>query len=97
MRRRTVIVNDKMQQGYRYILSEPIGRNFDPEFRPELTPQQMLRLGYTMGRRMPQKKRRQIKRWKAMRRHGRQIERLCEPGHLTGRGATKAGSAASGL
>jgi hypothetical protein len=152
MRKRsvTVTVNDKMQKGYRYVRSEPVGRNFDPTFQPELTPRQMLRLGvfggkymtdtrkefpkswftraklsprrrdpalnffgvdasqplsvwrqtgwlppddprgwfqwycrYTMGRRVPQEDRRQIKRWKAMRRHVRQIERHCEPGHLT--------------
>ena len=29
---RTVIVNDRMQQGYVYALVEPEGRNFDPEF-----------------------------------------------------------------
>ena len=40
-----VHVNDKMQRGYRYALTAPIGRNFDPEFRPELTPKQMLSLG----------------------------------------------------
>ena len=28
--RRVVIVNDKMQQGYRYELSAPVGRDFDP-------------------------------------------------------------------
>jgi hypothetical protein len=38
---------------------------------------------YTMGRRMPPEDRRLIKRRKAMRRHVRQIERHCEPGHLT--------------
>src|SRR5579872_1307227 len=150
MRRGVVIVNDKMQKGYRYVLSEPLGRNFDPEFRPDLTPRQMLELGvfggkymtdcrgefpkswftraklsparndpslnffgmdasqplsvwrakgwlhpddprgwfqwycrYTMGRRSPEEDARQIKRWKAMRRHIRQIERNCEPGDLT--------------
>jgi hypothetical protein len=150
MRKRTVVVNDKMQKGYRYVRAAPIGRNFDPQFRPELTPQQMLRLGvfggkymtdagkefpkswfsraklsprrrdralnffgvdasqplsvwrnkgwihrddprgwfqwycrYYMGRRLPEEDRRQIKRWKAMRRHVRQIERRCEPGDLT--------------
>jgi hypothetical protein len=149
MRKRTVIVNDRMQKGYRYARSAPIGRNFDPEFKPDLTPRQMLRLGvfcgkymtdtreefpeawfvgarlsqthrdcslnfygvdasqplcvwrhkgwlhpddprgwfqwycrYYMGRRMPDEDRRQIKRWKAMRRHVRQIERHCEPGDL---------------
>jgi hypothetical protein len=144
-----VIVHDKMQQGYRYRLTEPMGGNFDPEFRPELTPAQMLQLGvfcgkymtdtrsefpedwfiraklsaggrdcslnyfgvdasqklsvwrekgwiypddprgwfqwycrYYMGRRIAEEDRRQIKRWKAMRRHIRQIECNCETGDL---------------
>jgi len=47
--RRVVIVNDKMQQGYRYELSAPVGRDFDPQFRPDLTPKQMLELGATCG------------------------------------------------
>ena len=143
---KVVVVNDRMQRGYRYALTEPMGKNFDPEFRPELTPKQMLRLGvfggkyitdavnefprdwfvgaklsprrrdsslnyfgvdasqplsvwrakgwvhpddprgwfqwycrYYLGRRLPEEDRRQIKRWKAMRRHLRQIERHCEP------------------
>jgi len=33
-RLKIVRVNDKMQRGYRYVLAAPIGRNFDPEFRP---------------------------------------------------------------
>ncbi len=149
MGRRLMVVNDRMQHGYRYELTAPIGRDFDPEFVPELTPQEMLELGvfcgkymtdtrdefprewftraklsphrrdcslnffgvsasqplsvwrekgwihpedprgwfqwycrYYMGRRMPEEDRRQIKRWKAMRRHKRQIERNCEPGDL---------------
>jgi hypothetical protein len=36
-----------------------------------------------MGRSMSDEDRRQIKRWKTMRRHVRQIQRHCEPGHLT--------------
>jgi hypothetical protein len=149
MSRRIIVVNDKMQKGYRYARSAPVGRNFDPEFAPDLTPRQMLRLGvfcgkymtdtraefppswfagaklspdrrdcslnfygvdasqplsiwrdkgwlhpddprgwfqwycrYYMGRRMPDEDRRQIKRWKAIRRHVRQIKRNCEPGDL---------------
>jgi hypothetical protein len=145
-----VNVNDRMQRGYSYILTEPIGRNFDPEFCPELTPKQMLTLGvfcgkymtdcrkefpaswfanarlsscgrdcslnyfgvdasqplsvwrkkgwihpddprgwfqwycrYYMGRRMSIEDARQIRRWKAIRRHVAQIRQHCEPGDLT--------------
>jgi hypothetical protein len=146
---RLITVNDRMQKGYRYRLTAPIGRNFDPEFKPDLSPQEMLRLGvfggkymtdsrkefpkswfaraklatgrrdrslnffgvdasqplsewrakgwihlddprgwfqwycrYYLGRRMPEEDRRQIRRWKAMRRHVQQIRRHCEPGDL---------------
>jgi hypothetical protein len=41
-----VEVDDLMQQSYVYLLTEPIGRNFDPRFRPELTPKQMLELTF---------------------------------------------------
>jgi hypothetical protein len=145
----TVIVNDRMQRGYVYVLTAPLGRRFDTDFHPELTPKQMLALGifggkymtdcrdefpaswfaraklspdrrdpalnyfgvdasqplsvwrakgwihpddprgwfqwycrYYLGRRMPQEDRRQIARWKAMRRHIAQIRRHCEPGDL---------------
>jgi hypothetical protein len=146
---RKVVVNDRMQRGYVYALAAPVGRSFDPEFDPELTPRQMLALGifggkymtdcrgefpaswfagarlskagrdcslnyfgvdasqplsvwrskgwihpddprgwfqwycrYYMGRRLPPEDRRQIARWKAMRRHLAQIKRHCEPGDL---------------
>lgn len=49
MRTKTVVVNDKMQKGYRYALSEPEGKNFDPRFKPQLTPKQMLALGVFGG------------------------------------------------
>jgi hypothetical protein len=144
-----IVVNDKMQTGYRYVLSEQIGQNFHPDFKPELTPRQMLCLGvfggkymtdsanefpadwfekaklspeghdpslnyfgvsagqplsvwrakswiypddprgwfqwycrYYQGRRIDKEDDRQIKRWKAMRRHIRQIEKNCEPGNV---------------
>ena len=48
--RRVVVVKDKMQQGYRYELSAPAGRDFDPQFRPDLTPEQMLQLGVFCGK-----------------------------------------------
>jgi hypothetical protein len=47
-----VVVNDRMQRGYAYYRTEPVGRHFDPEFRPELTPRQMLRLGIFGGKYM---------------------------------------------
>jgi len=34
-----------MQHGYAYRVSEPAGRNFHADFRPDLTPKQMLALG----------------------------------------------------
>jgi hypothetical protein len=52
MRKKTVIVNDKMQKGYRYALTEPQGKNFDPDFKPELTPKEMLALGVFGGKYM---------------------------------------------
>ena len=149
MAARVVIVNDRMQRGYRYALTAAAGRDFDRAFAPELTPRQMLELGvfcgkymtdcrdefprawfaraklsphrrdcslnyfgvdasqplsvwrakgwihpddprgwfqwycrYYQGRRMEQEDQRQIKRWKAIRRHVRQIEVNCEPGDL---------------
>ena len=51
-RSRTVVVNDKMQRRYRYALTAPVGRGFDPEFKPELTPAQMLALGVFGGKYM---------------------------------------------
>lgn len=47
-----IIVNDLMQQGYQYELVAPTGRNFHPDFRPELTPRQMLTMGVFGGKYM---------------------------------------------
>jgi hypothetical protein len=52
MKKQRVEVNDLMQSGYVYILTEPPGRNFDPEFEPELTPKEMLALGVFGGKYM---------------------------------------------
>ncbi len=143
-----VTVHDRMQDGYTYWRTEPEGEAFHPEFKPELTPAQMLALGvfggkymtdcrdefpsvwfehavlcpdhkdpsmnffgvdaskpldywrrkgwiyhedprgwfqwycrYYMGRRCPDDLR-QIKRWKAMRRHIAQIQKHCTQGDL---------------
>jgi len=148
MRHKEVIVNDKMQKGYRYVLAKPMAKGFDPEFTPDLTPKEMLQLGifggkymtdcrgefpkswfthaklsperrdpslnyfgvdasqplsywrekgwiyhedprgwfqwycrYYAGRRCPDDER-QIKRWKAMRRHIAQLRKRCRKGDI---------------
>ena len=50
--KRRVVVKDRMQRGYVYYRTEPVGRNFAPLFRPELTPKQMLQLGVFGGKYM---------------------------------------------
>ncbi|MFZ6034731.1 MAG: hypothetical protein ACOYUB_01095 [Patescibacteria group bacterium] len=50
--KKTVIVNDKMQKGYRYELVAEMGKNFDPEFNPELSPKEVLALGVFGGKYM---------------------------------------------
>jgi len=49
---KTVVVHDRMQRGYRYICTEPVGEHFDPQFKPELSPKQMLALGVFGGKYM---------------------------------------------
>ncbi len=44
-----VYVNDKMQKGYSYKLTAAIGQNFSPDFKPDLTPIQMLEMGVFEG------------------------------------------------
>ena len=52
MKKRTILVRDLMQHGYRYELTETAGRNFHPDFKPDLTPKQMLELGVFGGKYM---------------------------------------------
>jgi hypothetical protein len=61
--KKTIVVNDRMQRGYRYVLTEPAGRNFDPEFKPDLTPKQMLQLGVFGGKYMTDTTREFPKSW----------------------------------
>lgn len=146
----TIRVNDSMQKHYTYKLTEPAGKNFAPNFTPELTPKEMLKLGvfcgkylndcqnefpkswftnaklspkksdcslnyfkvkaslplrewrikgwinpidprgwfqwycrYYMGRRHEKEDARQIKRWRAIRRHAGAVKKNCKPGDLT--------------
>jgi hypothetical protein len=41
-----------MQQGYSYLLSASVGRNFRKDFDPELTPKELLEMGVFGGRYM---------------------------------------------
>lgn len=148
-----ITVRDRMQREYRYALRAPIGKQFDPQFKPDLSPKEMLELGvfggiymrdcanefpkswfarakfqransfvrdprlnlfgvnasqplsvwqakgwiykddprgwfqwycrYYMGRRIPEEDARQIRRWKAMRRHVAQITGKCRRGDFS--------------
>ncbi len=45
-----VKVDDLMQQGYFYALSAPMGEQFADDFRPDLSPRQMLKMGVFGGK-----------------------------------------------
>ena len=47
-----VVVHDLMQQGYAYVLTARLGRDFHASFEPQLTPREMLRLGVFGGKYM---------------------------------------------
>lgn len=47
-----VYVNDRMQKRYVYDRTARAGKDFDPRFKPELTPKQMLALGVFGGKYM---------------------------------------------
>lgn len=44
-----VSVSDSFQTDYTYELTEPVGKNFAKDFKPELTPREMLELGVFGG------------------------------------------------
>ena len=41
-----------MQKDYKYKVEKGAGRSFDPDFKPELTPKQMLQMGVFGGKYM---------------------------------------------
>jgi hypothetical protein len=48
--KKKVTVNDNIQTNYTYYRTEPVGKNFEDDFKPDLTPKQMLELGVFSGR-----------------------------------------------
>ena len=46
---KNIVVNDTFQKNYMYVLTEPEGKNYAPEFKPQLTPKEMLELGVFEG------------------------------------------------
>ncbi len=49
MNPKRITVHDELQTDYHYYLTEPEGKHFYPDFKPELTPRQMLELGVFGG------------------------------------------------
>lgn len=49
---KVIKVSDLMQKNYVYELTAPVGKDFDPNFKPELTPKEMLALGVFGGKYM---------------------------------------------
>ena len=48
--KKKVVVRDSFQDGYVYYLTEPVGKNFDEGFEPDLSPKEMLALGVFGGK-----------------------------------------------
>lgn len=49
MHLKKISVNNSLQKNYKYTLTEPVGKNFDPGFNPQLTPKEMIDLGVFGG------------------------------------------------
>jgi hypothetical protein len=72
-----ITVINKMQKRYKYELTEPIGKNFDKAFNPELSPKEMLKLGVFGGRYIRDCKKEYPKDWFAK----AKFHPAGEPGH----------------
>lgn len=48
-KKQRIVYSDNFQRKYQYELTEPVGKNFDPLFTPELTPKEMLKKGVFGG------------------------------------------------
>ena len=65
MKKRRVVVNDLMQKNYINWPVEPVGKIFHSEFKPDLTPKQMLELGVFGGKYMTDCRKEFPKSWYA--------------------------------
>lgn len=63
MKKKIIRVNNKMQKGYAYELVEPVGKNFAPDFKPDLNPKEMLALGIFGGKYLNSAKNEYPKDW----------------------------------
>lgn len=47
--KKIIVSQSPLQKGYRYELTAPVGKQFEPTFKPMLTPKEMLELGVFGG------------------------------------------------